>query len=268
MCNSFMDKAKRPTNKYLILSIIIFAALLYCAFVYSKEDIQEPVAVIVEQEKMLGGATPLTIQDDFEARTLGDLNGQGAWVGSAAYDVETGVSNSGSKAVELYNPFGTWPYYMDNTFTEQTDGAQVFYVMTTQLPISSADGIQLWITDGGAYAGRLGAIQWRMSAEPNIYLASGGADVGLVTTALTNTWYKFEIQWRSSDGKIRARVNDGTFTDWQTKEHNWTAVDNFKFNIGGENSSAGYFYFDDFSDPNYTPAAAYTDPPRITTWEE
>ena len=42
----------------------------------------------------------LSLVDNFDSYSDGDLNGQGSWSGSTAFDVQTTIKHSGTKAIK------------------------------------------------------------------------------------------------------------------------------------------------------------------------
>jgi hypothetical protein len=88
----------------------------------------------------------------------------------------------------------------------------------------------------------------RDTGQISLLISTGYLDLGAYSA---NTWYKIEIEWRESDGKVRARFNDGSWTDWYAAYSggfgagtNW--VEKFWLNTWLPDVS-GTGYFDSFT---------------------
>ena len=63
----------------------------------------------------------MSVVDNFESYSNGDLTGQGGWSGSTEYDVQTSIVQAGSKAVHS----GGTNSKIEQTFTLEATGAQI-----------------------------------------------------------------------------------------------------------------------------------------------
>lgn len=191
----------------------------------------------------------MALRDTFDDYNLGDLNGQGNWVGPATFDVQNGVVVAG-KAVESIVDAQT--RNIAKVFAEEGAGNQVFYIRTTNLQAHPNGPVIAMLM----YEGALLCISIFLY---NGFLAYDNA-LGNVwwTPAVVNTWYKVEVEWRTvPDKKARYRVNDGAWTIWDTLKADFANGLN-KVILQTSNFGAGTGYWDEFSDPNWVPPAGHS----------
>jgi len=181
----------------------------------------------------------MAVTDNFDSYNNGDLNGQGDWSGDVEFDVQTTIKQAGTKAVKIAN-LGANYKEIYKTFTGEGDGNQVFYIRFA----SGSDRYAMFHV-GEVATGNKARIQihdynsgeFRLYASTNEQILSG---------LTTDQWYKCEIEWRTSDDSVRARVNDGTWTNWLACSSSFTVIDRIGMQAG-KNSDQ---YFDTFLDPN------------------
>ena len=181
-------------------------------------------------------------EDDFNSYDDGDLNGQGDWSANAIWDVQGTIVKEGAKAVKATN--GNW-YEMSKDGTARTDGRITFYVRAAQ-------------TDAhlNCLLRQVGAADFAMSlyfnGDGNIQYKD---DVGYHTIQAysADQWYEVEVEWRSSDHKLRYRIDEGDWTDWKATWLNWTTgFDRVWITQYG----TGTFYVDYIAENPYAPPAA------------
>jgi hypothetical protein len=180
------------------------------------------------------------IEEDFNSYDDGDLNGQGDWSGSSDFDVQGDVVKEGAKAVEFTAQ--STPAVIFKTGTTTTDGKIGVYLRVDEAyPGGSA---MVYIRGGATIVGAFG-----MRNNEIRYLGTSSFTT-LVTDYTLGQWYFVQMEWRSSDDKMRFRVDDGTWTDWENKCDN-TAADPDRVDLiietGGLGSSA-VAYFDYISE--------------------
>lgn len=149
-------------------------------------------------------ATILT--DNFNSYNNGDLNTQGGWAGDTKFDVQGGVVYEGAKAVEIVNPTGNGIF---KTGTQRADGTIVCYARQTATNVETSFFI---FEDALACAGMY------FAADGNIKYSKTAGD-GTYDTYSANTWYRFEIEWRTSDKTFRFKVDEGAWTDWYSSSY-------------------------------------------------
>lgn len=147
----------------------------------------------------------VVLEEDFEGYSLGDLNGQGSWSGSAIFDVIDTLPKIGSQSVSSYNTGGDQS--IEKTGTLETDGVIGMYMRkdtvggTTpafDIMASSTMVSRIVAFDGG---------NWK-------FLATGSTWVDTGITCEADTWYWTEIEWESTEGKIRVQIDDNGWSSW------------------------------------------------------
>ena len=153
-------------------------------------------------------------EQDFNALNTADLNGQDSWSGDASFDVQEAVKQEGAKGLECASTSivtiarvgtqlaeGSVSVYMRRNATD--DGASRFYILEDTTEVA---GVMLY-SDGKIY-----------------YMGSSNVELG---SYVADTWYKLDIQWRTSPSKqVRFRLDDGNWTDWVNPINSWTTGPN------------------------------------------
>lgn len=141
----------------------------------------------------------MAVFEDFEGLSVGDLNGQNSWSGSADFDVQTSVVQEGTNAVSVatssvsiskassFNTSDTISVRMRTTATNARRGFRL------------RDASSNIIADGLFYTGS------------DISMLKSGGYVTLGTLA-TNTWHNIELEWNGT--QIRGRVDGGTWSSF------------------------------------------------------
>ena len=155
---------------------------------------------------------PATIfTDDFNSYTDGDLNGQGGWAGGTDFDIQGTTVCEGAKAVKLLQDAATQEIEKSGTLTN--DGRVSFYARRSgnvgyaEVKLLEGTGNKVW-TDFDPNG------NWRYH--------NGGSYV-VIGAISSNVWHLCEIEWRSSDHYARYRLNEGTWTNWDSAYSAWTS---------------------------------------------
>jgi len=170
-------------------------------------------------------------EDDFNSYTDGDLNGQGGWSGDTAYDVQGTIVKEGAKAVECGSVVNVG-IYKDGT--PRNDGRITAYLRRNT---NSSGRSYLTIKEGTTICANV-----RFMDDGNLQVHRNGAwETYLAYSA--DIWYCIEIEWRSSDHKVRYRVNGGAWTDWGTATNEWvTGLDRVRFDVWDQSAGdVGYW---------------------------
>lgn len=143
--------------------------------------------------------------DNFDSYTDGDLNGQGSWSGSTDFDIQGSVVQAGAKAV-AHTAAASGNIL--KSFTGAASGTQSIYGRVASTAISG-----LWMVR--LYEGAAARIFIQTDGAGNLSYNDGG---GLVTIgAITaDTWFKLDIEWQASDDTARYRLDNGTWTAFDT----------------------------------------------------
>jgi hypothetical protein len=180
-------------------------------------------------------------EDNFNSYNDGNLNGQGGWSGYAAYKVQGTIVKEGAKAIKFV---GTGGYeYITKYGTQFPAGMIGCYIRVNNLNAS----FRVNFCEGD-------------NQMDFIYLSSDGYlhsyRCGVLGAITIDTWHWIQWEWRTSpDKKIRARVDDGAWTDWFDPWHSWATGPN-NFNLLSNAVPKGLeVYFDYIAENPYTPPA-------------
>jgi len=175
------------------------------------------------------------ICDDFNDYINGDLNGQGGWSGSTAFDIEDITTYEGEKAVEI--------------ITTATGGNRIIHIEGTEY----AEGSIAWYwrrtsnNNGGAYVmlTESGTGNWKVFVAMEntgqiVHYYNGGSDnVGAYSI---NDWHFLEAEWLN-DGTARVRIDEGEWSAWRDAFGDWTNLDGIDL-IAGNTSPNATTYWD------------------------
>lgn len=150
---------------------------------------------------------------DFESPTYstGNLPGQDSWTNALNgndFDVVNSGCYEGSQCVYVKSVSGATAVVRKLGSEDLDEGNIIFYVYPISL--GSSDNNDLYLENDSSSG--LFAINWD-SLDPG-YFTCRGASNERISAVSASTWYKLEIEWRSSDGYGRCRVDDGAWTDW------------------------------------------------------
>lgn len=180
-------------------------------------------------------------EQDFEGYNTGQTLTQNGWTTTLNDDtslVEETVKHSGSKAIIFTG--NTKNNLVEKSFSGSADSIQDFWLYEDtngsafSVRVYAGTG-QLFVLIGyeDANGGKL--LLWRDGYGSN-------EDLGAVPSKV---WFKVSVQWRSSDHYTRARVNDGTWTNWGLPLTAWSgSPTKIDLNI---NRGTSVWYIDDFA---------------------
>jgi len=180
-------------------------------------------------------------EDDFNSYNDGDLNGQGSWSGSTGCQVQAGSSDNpeGSgvgKEVKCVLADGN-DWLIDKIETATADGRAVVYFKVSNTTYNY-DGVWVYASD---------ALGFRLTIVGTAVFLIGNTVPGAISA---NTWYPLIMEWRSSDNKCRASLDDVNWTDWITQEGVAISLDRIRiegYSLGGSHD----FYFDYIAENPY-----------------
>ncbi len=183
--------------------------------------------------------------DDFNSYNDGDLNGQGGWDASASVDVQGDVVLEGAKAIKI----ATAGHYARKTVDGITDGKVTFYA---RLESGGSNACQIGLQDSSG--------NWRIvvaigpAADTTNLKYYDGAQwlfIGGEGDFTADVYHSIEIEFRSSDHLARYRLDEGTWTDWDTTQTQWTTVTRLMFYRYGSQTGAALAYFDYIAEEPY-----------------
>jgi hypothetical protein len=155
---------------------------------------------------------PTIFEDNFNSYNNGPLAGQGGWVGDETALVQEAVKKEGAKAVSIAGgQLGSYDLYKSGSFLP--DGRIAFYMRRSsnnspgRFKFDILDSLISNICFQVSFLGATSKIQYR-TGELYIDLQS----------YIPDQWYLIEAEWRSSDNKVRLRVDKGSWTNWVNRE--------------------------------------------------
>lgn len=154
---------------------------------------------------------------DFENFNIGELNGQGGWTTYAnnAWKIQTNYSHSGIKAI---SPIGTgvgW-WALAPAVENISEGYVEFWFNELQVSTPTyGRQIGFWGSEG-AFLNIVICHTLSYCSDTPMKIVLEGAPGGPIVCSWTpNTWTKIGIEWQTN--RYRARCDDGTPTDWISK---------------------------------------------------
>ena len=172
-------------------------------------------------------------EDDFNSYNDGDLNGQGSWSGDVGVDIQGILVQEGAKAVKVIGDTGNQEII--KTGTARTDGRISFYQRRDYAGEDTYSQFQL-------YQGATLVTGCRLNITGGIdFLVSGGWVA--FDSYSADTWYLAEIEWRSSDTKVRMRIDGGTWGAWSTPYASWsTGLDKVRMVVTNSGATCYWDY--------------------------
>lgn len=182
------------------------------------------------------------VEDNFNSYTNGSVVGQGGW---ESYSCGSNFIVQGATVLEgvkaLYNNSS-----QDSVIGKMgdllVDGRQTVYVRTENRDdwnFSPSGNVQIRMTEN------LWSQQYGSFLFVSFYQDGSVGYNGVVfDTYNDNAWTLLEMEWRSSDATARCRVNNGTWTTWQSiiTYDSFTGFDYVGFNFDNRGGSGGVYF--------------------------
>jgi hypothetical protein len=149
---------------------------------------------------------PTIFEDNFNSYNDGDLNGQGGWSklqGTGTINVQGTIVKEGAKAVSTANT--TNAEYIKDGASPVPDGRIVVYVYP-----KATNGQEFYFYLKTTAGTNVIATYFANNGKVKYY-SGDWVEYG---PYIANAWNCWEIEWRSSDGKARYRLNGGAWTNW------------------------------------------------------
>ncbi len=183
----------------------------------------------------------ILFEEDFEAYSVGDLNGQGSWTATADIDVQTGTVQEGSKALSDNSSGDDAAVKTLTAITEDyNDGVTLTYYARAEYTTGATSypevGVFLY---NGANRVTLNKFSFKNETYAVYNAGTGYVDVG--PTLYPNVWYKASVQWDFANNKIRGRVDDGTWSAWLNSENSFSQVDSIKIQMSNSHTNGKVF---------------------------
>ena len=195
----------------------------------------------------------MALIDDFESYSDGNLGGQGSWTDDYGhFIVGTTNPNTGSKCIHN-DASGVGS---SKSFTASAQAVQSFYMRVNA--INDTDRFYMTPYTGASYIGEISF--WQSAGGTRKIFMGYNGNIGqsgalLLSGANLNQWYKIEFEWDGTasrgaggTGKIRARVDGGSWTSWQDSTNSFSTVDSITINTVLDSAyPTNAVFYDDFS---------------------
>lgn len=129
------------------------------------------------------GVNTFILFEDFNSLSVGDLNGQNSWSGSASFDVQNSVVYEGSKAIEIS---GASIQNIDHAVT--VDSYKVWVEARVRYAGWQDFGFSIYLEEGG---NQISGFGWGTTDNYISHLRASQWDSVSATTP--NTWYKVKL---------------------------------------------------------------------------
>lgn len=158
--------------------------------------------------RFLGEADCPLIEENFNDKAEGNLNGQGIWIGSNDYDVFSGIYFEGGKACYGSTTLAFAQITASPT-QEMADGRQTWY---WRLEAGNSNDIYFISTTN------ITVIQINANGSNIRYRDGTGAYTNLCSYVNGNgEWYEVGVEWRDSDKTARAYCGTSSWTGWLSR---------------------------------------------------
>jgi len=188
---------------------------------------------------------PTVLTETFNSYGNGTLNGTSSWSGGIAFKVQGTTVYEGAKAVNIT---GSVEQTISKSGTSQANGTTSVYIRSG----STNNRTYFTLFEGANQI----AFAFGLVSGGNIgfYTSGGWVYNG---TWVANTWYQIQAEWRSSDKKMRFRVNGGSYSDWYTPNGGnfTTGIDKIGLYVSAEGTSLNSYFDYIAEDPYVAPSA-------------
>lgn len=176
----------------------------------------------------------ITIIDDFDSYSNGNLNGQGSWSGSTTYQIQGTTTYEGAKAVS--NASGTNDVEISKSIGPYTSGIIGF---AFRVDFSGIFAAAVFLRNSGT---RICGFDFYYQSGPGaINLQVTGVGATVVQSSLSlSTWYFGEIELDQANSRVRARLNGGSWTSWVTKS--FTNINEILLTKASNGDTANSYY--------------------------
>jgi hypothetical protein len=217
---------------------------------------QFPLPEIIIEPTPTPSPTP-AFSENFEEYSIGNLNGQGGWTNTESvnykFSVQSGTIYNGLQALSfdfLGAPEGYSIYEKsvdingDGIFSfklqaHSSQGPGGFWYNSATLTLVSKD-----YSSGDSW--KIG-YTFSLNCPSQTALISDYGDYLCLDGASIDAWHNFQIEFSQTNG-IRARVNEGTWSEWKSGEH-WGSygggINKIKIYGWGNTYREQKYYFDD-----------------------
>lgn len=181
-----------------------------------------------------------TYTQNFDALTLGDLNGQDSWAGDTPWDVESSVVLQGTQSVGAAADASV-DKAVSRVVTGVTSGT--VYISGRQSAATGGARLNIQLLEGATV---LCWIRARNTDDTHWDWYHGGTSSTTFATLAINTNYRFGISFDCASDQYQVNIDNGSFTTADTFYNNNTATNVDTIKVYLENGSYNA-YFDAIS---------------------
>lgn len=168
----------------------------------------------------------ITVIDNFNSYTDGDLTGQGGWSGNVAFDVQGTTAQEGAKAIQ--STVGA--VNITKSITALSTDGDVVSIRLRNTDTLNANYFDLQEGVDVEFVLRLDS--------DGIARLSGATDVTLLNPYLVNTWYQLEIELDFTNDRGRARLNGGAWSTYVNSITVIASIDGMRLRVGSVNTGS------------------------------
>ncbi|MCX6718454.1 MAG: hypothetical protein NTY81_02525 [Candidatus Staskawiczbacteria bacterium] len=147
----------------------------------------------------------------------GSLKGQGSWYASSPnVIVENYTVFEGTKAMKIYEPY-PGSFFAEKSGKTLNNGLITIY-MRRVVGGTTNPQVEVQLKEGAVVVAS-------MKNNLSFFRYFNGDSASYVNFGpgfSSDSWYALQIQWRSSDHKVRYNINGGAWTSWVSGMANWT----------------------------------------------
>ncbi len=174
----------------------------------------------------------VTIIDNFNSYSNGNLNGQGGWSGDTTYQVQGTTVWEGSKAVANNN--GTNDIVISKSIGAYTSGIISVYMRREW---SGIFNFTFSLFDGGTNKVDLYMVSDFSTSDVLLTKSGGNVVVGSNTIS---TWYKCDIEIDGTNQRFRGRLNGGAWSSWLSQT--FTSITSIRLGKASNGNTANALY--------------------------
>lgn len=196
------------------------------------------------------------LNDNFDSYGLGAINGTSTWSASPSFVVDNGTPYQGTNYLKV-----NLDSLATATTTAAQDGSLTFWAYLSYSATGTGAYPRMYLRDDDG--------SWLFNLyyfDDGKVKFSTGEGTTEVNTYATSTWYRNQIEFRSSDHKVRYNFNNGSWTTWQTPLGPWGGTENvIRFTIENFGTAGYYAGFDYFGETAISSTITITSPNSSTT---
>jgi peptidoglycan hydrolase-like protein with peptidoglycan-binding domain len=185
------------------------------------------------------------LKDNFNSYADGNVLGQGGWSNYSNGDnfiIQASTTFEGAKSLFNNSPVDNVLHKIGNSIT---DGKQSIYIKTKNRSLwEDTNAMQVRIGKGITFASGVNISVLFNKDGTVIY--QGGTTGRIISTYNDDEWTLLEIEWRSSDNKARYRINNETWSTWDTfiNSSSFTAFNSIGLDFDLRGNGTGEVYID------------------------